>query len=179
VGVSGPLPGDAGVAGVERIGVGNVVLIPVAAPDHPLVRSQGKPGAGREHVQLVLTDRSHLTGKVDFAVASPRTWRLADLGSKHMLLKEGIGWGNMPLPMVQEDLDAGRLIHLDLPDTRGGVYSLEAIYRADTPPGPAASWLIERFKGQVSAATSIHKPKRKVARLKLTKMAPMRAQKSR
>src|SRR6266508_5632020 len=26
IGVSGPLPGDAGVAGVERIGVGNVVL---------------------------------------------------------------------------------------------------------------------------------------------------------
>jgi hypothetical protein len=31
---------DAGVAGVERIGVGNVVLIPVAAPDHPLERGR-------------------------------------------------------------------------------------------------------------------------------------------
>ena len=27
-----------------------------------------------------------------------------------MLLREGIGWGNMPSPMVQEDLDAGRLM---------------------------------------------------------------------
>jgi DNA-binding transcriptional LysR family regulator len=72
------------------------------------------------------------------------------LGSKHTLLKEGIGWGNMPLPMVESDLAAGRLVRLDLPDVRGGVYSLEAIYRAATPPGPAATWLIERFKSQVS-----------------------------
>jgi hypothetical protein len=42
-----------------------------------------------------------------------------------MLLKEGIGWGNMPAPMVQGDIDSGRLVHLDLPDVKGGVYSLE------------------------------------------------------
>jgi DNA-binding transcriptional LysR family regulator len=160
IGVSGPLPGDAGVPGIERIGVGNVVLIPVASPDHPLARNKGKPGAAREHVQLVLTDRSSLTRKIDFAVVSPRTWRLADLGSKHTLLKEGIGWGNMPVPMIQQDLDAGRLVHLDLPDTRGGVYSLEAIYRADTPPGPAGTWLIERFKSQVRFTTANEKGRR-------------------
>ena len=165
VGVSGPLPGNAGVAGIDRIGVGDVALIPVAAPDHPLARAdKNKPGAGRDHVQLVLTDRSPLTGKTDFAVISPRTWRLADLGSKHLLLKEGIGWGNMPAPMVQEDIESGRLVHLDLPDAKGGVYSLEAIYRADTPPGPAAAWLIARFQSQVSNATTAAKPSGKPSR---------------
>ena len=105
-----------------------------------------------------------LTGQVTVGgrdVACSATWRLADLGSKHMLLKEGIGWGNMPMPMVQEDLDSGRLVHLDLPDTKGGIYSLEAIYRADTPPGPAAAWLIARFKSQVPNATITAKPNRK------------------
>jgi DNA-binding transcriptional LysR family regulator len=124
------------------------VLIPVATPDHPLARGRNRPGAGREHIQLVLTDRSPLTGKIDFAVISPRTRRLADLGSKHMLLKEGIGWGNMPAPMVEDDIKAGRLVQLDLPDTKGGIYSLEAIYCSDTPPGPAATWLIHSFKSQ-------------------------------
>ncbi|HZI04529.1 MAG TPA: LysR family transcriptional regulator, partial [Archangium sp.] len=52
----------------------------------------------------------------DIAVVATRTWRLADLGSKHMLLREGIGWGNMPEPMVREDLESGRLVHLDMPD---------------------------------------------------------------
>ena len=157
IGVSGPLPGNAGATGVERIGVGNVVLIPVAAPDHPLARGRNRPGAGREHIQLVLTDRSPLTGKIDFAVVSPRTWRLADLGSKHMLLKEGIGWGNMPAPMVEDDIKAGSLVQLDLPDMKSGVYSLEAIYRSDTPPGPAATWLIERFKSQAESRKGIAK----------------------
>lgn len=152
VGVSGPLPGIAGAPGIERIGVGDVLLIPVAAPEHPLARAgKNRPGASREHIQLVLTDRSKLTGDLEFAVVSPRTWRLADLGSKHLLLREGIGWGNMPAPMVQQDIDEGRLVQLDLPDTRGGFYPLEAIYRTDTPPGPAASWLIQRFLEQASA----------------------------
>ncbi len=121
VGVSGPLPGPTRIDGIERINVGEVMLVPVAAPNHPLARAEkNAPGAGRDHIQLVLTDRSPLTKDVTFAVVATRTWQLADLGSKHMLLCEGIGWGNMPLPMVQEDLKAGRLVQLDLPDTRGG-----------------------------------------------------------
>ena len=154
VGVSGPLTRSA-IDGIERINIGDVTLVPVASPDHPLAHARkSAPGAARDHIQLVLTDRSPLTKDVTFAVVATRTWRLADLGSKHMLLREGIGWGNMPLPMVQEDLDAGRLVRLDLPDTRGGAYPLEAIYRTDAPPGPAASWLIARFQKQVSEAGS-------------------------
>jgi DNA-binding transcriptional LysR family regulator len=159
VGICGPLPGIADSAGIERMFVGEVKLIPVASPDHPLaIAKTNKPGATREHVQLVLSDRSQLTKATDFAVVSPRTWRLADLGSKHMLLKAGIGWGNMPMPMVQEDLDRGRLVQLDLPDARGGSYRLDAIYRTDTPPGPAAMWLIERFRDQAARNVPIEEP---------------------
>ncbi|WP_207458245.1 LysR family transcriptional regulator [Azospirillum sp. SYSU D00513] len=148
VGVSGPL--DVEIDGIERIGVGFVDLVPVAAPGHPLAAGRNAPGAGRDHVQLVLTDRSTLTQGWEFAVIGTRTWRLADLGSKHMLLKEGIGWGNMPLPMIQDDLDAGRLVRLDMPDCKGGPYRLQAVHRTDTPPGPAASYLISRFEAQAS-----------------------------
>lgn len=149
IGVSGPL--GAGVAGIERIWIGDVMLRPVAAPGHPLASgSPNLPGAGRHHVQLVLSDRSALTRGKDFAVISTHTWRLGDLGAKHMLLREGIGWGNMPVPMVQEDLDSGRLVLLDLPENHSNFYPFDAIYRTDTPPGPAASWLIERFSGQAA-----------------------------
>jgi DNA-binding transcriptional LysR family regulator len=149
------LPLDAEIAGIERIGVGSVELVPVAAPNHPLARAgQNAPGAGREHIQLVLTDRSPFTQGQDMAVVATQTWRLADLGSKHTLLREGIGWGNMPEPMVREDLAAGRLVHLDMPDCRGGSYRLQAIYRTDTPPGPAGSWLIRRFQEQAESPTA-------------------------
>ncbi len=144
LGVSGPLA--FGHDELERIVVGSVELIPVAAPDHPLARlATIPPGAGFDHVQLVLTDRSALTEGRDFGVLSRRTWRLADLGAKHALLREGIGWGNMPLAMVEADLASGALVRLAMPDLPGGTVSLSAIYRRDAPPGPAASWLLRQF----------------------------------
>lgn len=153
VGISGPLAGEAGIAGLERVGVGSVMLVPVAAPDHPLAKvGRPDPGEARRHTQLVLTDRSPLTRGHDFGVVSPKTWRLADLGAKHILLKEGIGWGNMPIPMVEEDIAAGRLVRLDLPDRTGGAYRFDAIYRTDTPPGPAGSWLIARLREQAGGS---------------------------
>ncbi|EQB31126.1 LysR family transcriptional regulator [Sphingobium ummariense] len=144
VGISGPLA--AGVEGVECIAAGMVPMVPVAAPDHPLGRMERiAPGAGREHIQLVLTDRSRFTEGQDYSVLSPKTWRLADLGAKHALLREGIGWGNMPLPMIEPDLVAGTLVRLAMPDHPGGIYRFAGIWRRDTPPGPAASWLLDQF----------------------------------
>ncbi len=147
LGVSGPLA--SGIDGLERVEVGMVELIPVARPDHPLAgESAMVPGAARDHVQLVLTDRSTLTDGRDFAVVSTRTWRLADLGAKHALLLAGLGWGNMPAPMVADDLREGRLVRLRLAAGTGELYRFQAIYRTETPPGPAASWLLARLQDQ-------------------------------
>ncbi|SEJ90204.1 DNA-binding transcriptional regulator, LysR family [Sphingobium sp. AP50] len=144
IGISGPL--SAGVLGIESRAAGLVSMVPVAAPDHPLGRMDTiAPGASREHIQLVLTDRSRFTEGRDFSVSSPKTWRLADLGAKHSLLREGIGWGNMPLPMIEADLVAGTLVQLAIPDHPGGTYRFSGIWRRDTPPGPAASWLLDQF----------------------------------
>jgi DNA-binding transcriptional LysR family regulator len=144
LGISGPLPDEKD--NIERIAAGAVTMIPVAAPDHPLARAGVlEPGAGRDHVQLVLTDRSELTEGRDFGVVGRRTWRLADLSAKHALLREGIGWGNMPLAMVEPDLASGALVLLAMPDQPGIAYRLWAIYRRDRPPGPAASWLLRQF----------------------------------
>ncbi|WP_380784750.1 LysR family transcriptional regulator [Sphingomonas sp. R86521] len=144
IGISGPL--SAGVEGVESVSAGSLAMVPVAAPDHPLARLERiPPGAGREHIQLVLTDRSPLTEGRDFSVMSSRTWRLADLGAKHSLLREGVGWGNMPLPMIEGDLASGTLVRLAMPDHPGGIYRFSGVWRRDLPPGPAASWLLQQF----------------------------------
>jgi DNA-binding transcriptional LysR family regulator len=144
IGISGPLA--AGVQGVECVNAGSVPMAPVAAPTHPLGRMPRiPPGAGREYVQLVLSDRSSSTAGQDFSVLSPHTWRLADLGAKLALLREGVGWGNMPLPMIEPDLKAGTLVRLAMPDHAGGTYRFAGVWRRDTPPGPAASWLLDQF----------------------------------
>lgn len=148
LGVAGPVVADD--PALERQAIGEVELIPVAAPEHPLAAVNIAPGESREHLQLVLSDRSPLTEGREFSVLSPLTWRLADLGAKHALLKQGIGWGNMPRHVVREDLAAGRLIELDLPEKPGAFYTLNATWRRDARPGPATSWLIDALRDQLA-----------------------------
>jgi len=136
---------------LERQAVGAIDLIPVAAPSHPLARPGIAPGESRRHLQLVLTDRSPRTEGLKFSVLSPLTWRLGDLGAKHSLLKEGLGWGNMPRGMVAGDLTSGALVELDLPEKPGAHYGLNALWRRDTRLGPAASWLVDAFKEELAA----------------------------
>lgn len=146
VGVSGPLPRR--MDAVEQGAVGMVKLIAVAADTHPLARHKGalSPAILREHVQLVLTDRSTLTRGQDFSVIATQTWRLADLGAKHALLLAGLGWGSMPEWMVREDIAAGRLVRLAISTWDDSLYPLQSLHRADRPPGPAGRWLIQRLR---------------------------------
>lgn len=139
LGVAGPLAAEQ--PGVDRHWLGEVELLPVAAPGHPLTRG----GAISDQVQLVLSDRSALSAGKEFSVISPRTWRLGDLGAKHELLRQALGWGNMPHWMVAEDLASQRLVQLDLPEAPGGPYPLFAIRRTDRNLGPATQWLADRL----------------------------------
>jgi len=122
----------------------------VAARDHPLAALTGTIPRREvaKHVQLVLTDRTSLSDGREFGVMSPSTWRLADLFAKHAFLLEGLGWGGMPLHLVEEDIASGRLVALDIEDVPGDglVLPMSVVYPASAPPGPAGRWLIERLK---------------------------------
>lgn len=152
VGITGPVPVCAELLEARQIGW--VKLVPVAAPSHPLAQAGAalSPRTVREHVQLVLTDRSELTKDKEFGVISPRTWRLADLGAKHALLLAGVGFGSMPEAMVRDDLAAGRLVRLHVDTWERVDYPLQAIHRTDMAPGPAARWLIDRFQEALAEA---------------------------
>jgi DNA-binding transcriptional LysR family regulator len=154
-GIVGTLPDIAG--NVVREHLMEVQVVPVAAPFHPLGRHAG-PLTFNDlsgHVQLVLTDRSNLSNGTEFGVVSTKPWRLADLGAKHAFLKAGMGWGGMPLHLVQADIDSGALVVLDIVEMpkRGAWVPLSAVFKADAPPGPAARWLIERIKAGANSQT--------------------------
>ncbi len=146
--VSGSLPVLPDGLGSEHLA--NVRFVVVAAANHPLAAWQGPiPKAElARHVQLVLTDRSKLTAEREFGVMSPSTWRLADLFAKHAFLLNGLGWGGMPSHTIQADLEAGRLKELVIEDNPPGglILTMQAVYRADDPPGPAGRWMIEQLK---------------------------------
>ncbi|HEX8403896.1 MAG TPA: LysR family transcriptional regulator [Duganella sp.] len=145
IGVSAWMPGTPDT--IERQSCGFVTMVPVVSPNHPLAQIDGKiPNAVlREHTQLVLTDRSTLTKGQDFGVVALRDWRLGDLSSKHALLRSGIGWGNMPIEFIQWDLDAGRLVQLDISEGVSFSAPLFVIRRGDEEPGPATRWVMQQF----------------------------------
>ena len=132
----------------ERLG--EIPLVMLAASSHPLA-SFGRRIPRRElakHVQLVLTDRSELTTGRDYGVLSPSTWRLADLSTKYAFLKECVGWGSMPLHMVEQDIAAGTLVVLDVDDMprSGFMLTMSAFHPASAPPGPAGRWFVDHLK---------------------------------
>lgn len=130
--------------------LGEVPLIAVAAAGHPL-SSFGRripKHELRKHVQLVLTDRSELMAGRDYGVVSPSTWRLADLSTKYAFVKDGVGWGGMPLHMVDSDLASGKLVVLDVDDMprTGFMLMMSACHQSSNPPGPAGRWFVDHLK---------------------------------
>jgi len=143
----------AAIPDLETVPMGEIELVPVAAPSHPLAKIKGRipVEAPRDHVQLVLADRSKLTEGRDFSVVALRTWRLADLGARHEMLLAGLGWGSMPRHMIEEDLKAGRLKRLDIARSsahaRAPRPSIVLARRKGKVLGPAGRWLAKRLTG--------------------------------
>jgi DNA-binding transcriptional LysR family regulator len=147
IGVIGSLPEVPGELHAEPLR--DIPFVTVVSPAHPLASLRGTiPKAVlRKHVQLVLMDRTELTAGRDYAVVSPLTWRLGDLGAKLAFLRSGLGWGHMPLHMVREDIDAKTLARIRVEDVPGNAsLPMKLAYRKDTPPGPAGRAFIAQLK---------------------------------
>jgi DNA-binding transcriptional LysR family regulator len=143
---------------LKRFPLLTIDLIPVVAPHHPLAALEGPIDTHvlQQHVQLVLTDRSSLTAGRDQGVLSGRTWRLADLGAKHSMLMAGLGWGNMPSHLVENDVAQGRLKVIQPVefDSRGAQLVMCGAYLADHRLGPAGQWMIEHLAGMAASPAS-------------------------
>jgi len=122
----------------------------VVAPTHPLAtrRAPIPTIALAEHVQLLQVDRSNLPPGPGVGILSPRVWLLAHLGAKLAFLRAGFGFGSLPLHLVEADLASGALVQIAPEDSPvwASAIPVSAVYRTDSPPGPAGRWLIELLK---------------------------------
>lgn len=135
-------------ASFEQRFAGEVRMVPVVAPSHPLGQQKSVGLADtRSHVQVVLSERMTDHHVEDVAVVANRTWRVADLQTKRALLRAGLGFGNLPEPMVREDLAAGRLVRL--PVTFWGenehLLSLRAVVHDPNRLGQAGRWVLDNL----------------------------------
>jgi len=126
----------------------------VVSPKHPLATRRGAiPTAVlAEHIQLAHIDPSNISRNIsrDFGarLQVPKVWRLSHLGAKLAFLRAGLGFGSLPLHMVEADLASGELVQIATENASPGghVIAMWAVYRTDSPPGPAGRWFIDRLR---------------------------------
>jgi len=134
--------------GLVRVPLVTIDMIAVVSPRHALGRVRGRVATQQlaQAVQIVLSERGE-SQVVDQAVLSHRTYRVADLHTKHELLRAGLGWGNLPEHLARDDLRARRLVRLR-PESWGDhehALSLSAIHRSDAVLGPAQRFLLAQL----------------------------------
>jgi DNA-binding transcriptional LysR family regulator len=130
----------------------------VVSPQHPLA-THGSPIPAAilsQHIQLVHADPADLARPGAFGLLSPKVWRLSDLGAKLAFLRAGLGFGLMPLHLIEKELASGVLIQItgESAPSEGHVIAMSAVYRTDSPPGPAGRWFIDRLKEEAAPRVS-------------------------
>jgi DNA-binding transcriptional LysR family regulator len=122
----------------------------VVSAQHPLATYRGRipQTVLAEHIQISHIDPSDLALAFGVRVKYPKVWRLSHLGAKLAFLRAGFGFGGMPQHAIEADLASGALVEIVSEDapTGGHVLEMWAVYRTDSPPGPAGRWFIDRLK---------------------------------
>ncbi|MEM6355094.1 MAG: LysR family transcriptional regulator [Pseudomonadota bacterium] len=131
---------------------------PVVARHHPLA-ALGRPASLADlepHVQLVLSDPMEPEGP-DYGLHSARRWRFIDLGRRLDFLLAGFGWCRMPEHLVADYIADDRLIGLDIEDDTDPAEALMiyAAHQRSRWPGPAARWLLDALKSDISRAAPL------------------------
>jgi DNA-binding transcriptional LysR family regulator len=73
---------------------------------------------------------------------------------KRELILQGMGWGHMPLYLVQEDLDDGRLLDISGQHLKGSRVDVVAARRQGEAYGPIANRLWDYIEQQAQAFTA-------------------------
>ncbi len=102
---------------LEKYPLGHVRLKAVVAPGHPLTLHAGciKETELRRHTQVILPSTDDGGNRFKAGVMEGAgTWSVSDFASKRHLLLGGLGWGLMPLSIIDQDLQMGRLVALEV-----------------------------------------------------------------
>ncbi|AKF04070.1 Transcriptional regulator, LysR family protein [Sandaracinus amylolyticus] len=135
-----------------------VVLRLCAHRDHPLVagrkrRARVDRAELAQHVEIVVEDsrRDAPPGPGRLSLGSPHVVRLSDFHSKRLALLAGVGFGWMPLHLVQQDLARKRLVPLGFVEGDEHVFVPHLAWRRTVPLGRAAQRFLALLEDAMGA----------------------------
>ncbi len=134
-------------------------LVAVAAPTHPLAHAIAPIAAEvlSDHMQVIWTPLSASPDSPDMGVHGLDRWHTTSLVAKHALLLAGAGWGSMPIHLVTDDIENGRLRRLELQSWEGSDrmprYATAIVRLKKAVHGPGATLLFDAlFRRRVGRA---------------------------
>jgi DNA-binding transcriptional LysR family regulator len=131
-----------GDARFERLPLGIVELLPVAAPGFlPFPLCEATVDRMRDLTQCVIRDTGKAPGRSYFTIEGAPVCSVADQMMKREVILQGLGWGHLPRHLIEADLREGRLVSFANATFRGGTIELVAARKSGRPHGPIAARL--------------------------------------
>ncbi|MEO8151972.1 MAG: LysR family transcriptional regulator [Rhizobacter sp.] len=120
-----------------------VTLVPVVAPGYlPIRLTRTLTQAQMKHaVQVIIRDSARTATRDYFVIEGAPHWTVADQHTKKELIVRGMGWGHMPLHMIDKELRSGKLLSLEGRHFKRSRLDIVVARWRDRPCGPVASAL--------------------------------------
>lgn len=136
-------------SGFQFRGVGHIKIVPVCALSHPLSQI---PQVGfhdlRQHRQLIPRRRPSVS---DGLLSDPKgasVWYAESADLILDLLLKGLGWAELPYPVVSRRIKARQLAVLNYAFQQSDILEgIDAVWTEQRALGPAAHWLKDRLMG--------------------------------
>ncbi len=128
-----------------------VTLVPVVAPGFlpfPVTRSL-TPAAMKGQVQCIIRDSARRPGPDYHVIEGARSWTVADQQTKKELILRGMGWGHMPLHLVDKELRSGKLLSIEGRHFKRPRLDIVVARLRGRPVGPVAARLWDALVASV------------------------------
>ena len=129
----------------ECIELFNVTLVPVVAPNFlpfPITRDI-QLNQLKQQVQCIIRDSAKRTKRDYFLVEGAHSWTVADQVTKKELVVMGMGWGHLPLHLIENELADGTLLSIEGDHIKRYQRQICAARLNDKAVGPIAQRLWE------------------------------------
>lgn len=134
------------IDGVENILIANVKLVAVAAAS---IFSEITIEKLEDYPQIVIPETTQRPSERNYAMAGgPYKIYVADFIIKKQLLVDGVGWGFMPLHLVEEGIKNGQLVVLDCVRKNRRSIDIYSFRLVEKNHGPVVQKIWDELNGQ-------------------------------
>jgi DNA-binding transcriptional LysR family regulator len=129
-----------------------VTLVPVVAPGFlPFAVTRTiTPKQMKAQVQCIIRDSARKPTRDYFVVEGGQSWTVSDQLMKKELIALGMGWGHMPLHLIERDLRSGKLLSIEGKHFKRSNIDIVIARLRKRPAGPVAERLWT-FLGEAQA----------------------------